>query len=366
MEPIPQVVAWEATRACRFACVHCRAEAQMERDPWELTTEEAFKLVDEIAEFSKPLFIITGGDPLLRGDVFDVVKRADERGLKVVMSPSGSHITSEVVQKMRRSGVRMVSISIDGPDRGAHDGFRKVDGAFDTAISAIRQLREGGMKFQINTTVTQHNVSQLQGIRDLTIRLGAAAWDVFMLVPTGRARVKMEISPEEYEQVLETIYRWNQTSPIPIKMTCAPHYMRLISQMESKRRKGMPQTERSVKAGDPAKGRRASLRMGGRGCMAGNGFCFISSRGEVYGCGFLPLKAGDVRVEPFRKIYQESPLFRTLRDYNSLRGRCGVCEYRVVCGGCRARALGVSKDFMGEEPYCTYRPPAFMKKTSIV
>ncbi len=350
-KPTPRVIAWESTRACRFACVHCRADAQTEPNPRQLTTEEAYRLVDEIAEFSKPVFIISGGDPLLRKDIFDIAARADSRGLKVVMSPSGSRIMPQTVQKMKESGVKRVSISFDGSNPEVHDGFRKVDGSFEMITSTLEVLRDCGMPFQINTTVTQHNLKDLPNIRDLAVKLGASTWDVFMLVPTGRAKIRMEITPEEYEETLNRIYRWNHSSPIPIKMTCAPHYMRIITQMEKEKGSKPP-----VRAGDRAHGREPSARLGGRGCMAGNGFCFISNTGEVYGCGFLPLKAGDVRQEHFKKIYQESPIFQSLRNYDLLDGRCGVCEYKTICGGCRARALGSSENFLGEEPYCTYIP----------
>ncbi len=350
-KPSPRVIAWESTRACRFACAHCRADAQTEPDPGQLTTDEAYRLVDEIAEFSKPIFIISGGDPLLRKDIFELAARATKKGLKVVMSPSGSQIRKETVLVMKKSGVRMISISLDGSNPEVHDGFRQVAGSFEAAASTLDLLRTGGMPFQINTTVTQHNLKNLRKIRDLTVKFGASAWDVFMLVPTGRARVRMEISPEEYEKTMEKIYRWNQTSPIPIKMTCAPHYMRIIAQLK-KDKAG----QRPLMSGDPALGRRPNSRFGGRGCMAGNGFCFISSTGEVFGCGFLPLKAGDLRQENFRKIYQQSSLFQSLRNYKLLEGRCGRCEYQSICGGCRARALGTSGNFLGEEPYCTYIP----------
>ncbi len=349
--PSPRVIAWESTRACRFACVHCRANAQTEPDPHQLTTEETFRLIDDIAGFAKPVFILSGGDPLLRKDIFDIAARADERGFRVVMAPSGSKIVPGTVRRMKESGVRMVSISLDGSNPEMHDGFRKVTGSFEMAASALKVFKDGGMPFQINTTVTQHNLGDLPNIRDLAERLGAKAWDVFMLVPTGRAKVRMEISPEEYERTLRRVYGWNRSLPLPIKMTCAPHYTRVIAQMEGEDDGKPPDGP----AGRPHGGGRGS-RSGGRGCMAGNGFCFISSTGEVYGCGFLPVKAGDVRQESFQRIYQGSPLFRSLRDHDLLEGRCGVCEYRSVCGGCRARALGTSGNLLGEEPYCVYHP----------
>ncbi len=347
----PNVIAWESTRACRFACIHCRANAQTKADPNQLTTNEVYRLIEAIAEFSKPVFIISGGDPLLRKDIFDIAAKADMEGLKVVMSPSGSQIVHSTVEKMIDSGIKMVSISLDGSNSEVHDGFRKVNGSFEMAISSLNTIRESGMPFQINTTVTQHNLNDLPKIRDLAVDLGAATWDVFMLVPTGRAKVRMEITPEQYEQILRSIYSWNHSSHIPIKMTCAPHYMRIIAQMEM-----MKDSKPLIGTGNGFHGRRTSVRFGGRGCMAGNGFCFISSIGKVYGCGFLPVEAGDVRQTNFRNIYEESPLFQNLRNYSLLEGRCGICEYKSICGGCRARALAFSDNFLGEEPYCTYNP----------
>ncbi len=350
-KPSPNVIAWEATRACKFACSHCRANAQTEPDPQQLTTEEAYQMIDEIAQFSKPVFIISGGDPLLRKDIFDVAKKANEKGLKVVMSPSGSKLTPEIIQKIKQSGVRMVSISLDGSTDNVHDKFRNVPGSFEMVTSTLDNLNKYELPFQINTTITQHNLKDIENIRDFVIKIGASKWDIFMLVPTGRAKLKMEITPQAYENTLMRIYRWNQSTPIPIKMTCAPHYMRIITQMEKKKGFTSP-----VKIGNREQGRKPSSQFGGRGCMAGNGFCFISSTGEVYGCGFLPVKAGDIRKNHFRDIYQESQLFQNLRNYNLLEGKCGICEYKSICGGCRARALGSSENFLGEEPYCTYVP----------
>jgi radical SAM protein with 4Fe4S-binding SPASM domain len=350
-KPVPRVIAWESTRSCRFACVHCRANAQIEPDPLQLNTEEVYRLIDQISDFSEPVFIISGGDPLLRKDIFDVAARADEKGLKVVMSPSGSRITPRIVEKMKNSGIRMLSISCDGSNPEVHDRFRKVPGSYEMIRSSLEVLNDNGMPFQINTTVTQHNIDDLPHIRDFVRRVGGKTWDIFMLVPTGRAKIKMEISPEKYEDTIKTIYDWNHSSPIPIKMTCAPHYMRLIAQKEKEKGLNSP-----IKASHKVHGRLPSSRLGGRGCMAGNGFCFISNIGEVYGCGFLPLKAGNTRNQNFRDIYQESGLFTSLRDFNLLGGKCGICEYKTVCGGCRARSLGASEDYLGEEPFCTYIP----------
>jgi radical SAM protein with 4Fe4S-binding SPASM domain len=331
----PRVIAWESTRACNFACIHCRAQAQKLPEPNQLTTQEALNLVDQIASFCKPIFIVSGGDPLQRNDIFDITKYASDCGLRVVMSPSGSNITPSVIEKMKSSGVRMISLSLDGSSAMVHDSFRQVTGAFDLAMQNMSYARGGDLAFRINTTVTQHNLHDLQNILKLAVEVGAKEWDVFMLVPTGRGKVAMEITPSQYEETLRFIYKTSQTSPISIKVTCAPQYSRIIAQ-ENPENQG-------------------KLHMGGRGCMAGNGFCFISHIGEVYGCGFLPLSGGNIRQQNFQQIYQYSPLFIELRNLELLKGKCGVCGYKSVCGGCRARAFSIKKDYLQAEPYCCYK-----------
>jgi heme b synthase len=335
----PRVVAWESTRACNYACQHCRAQAQKQADPNQLTTKEAHDMIDQIAALCKPVFIISGGDPLLRRDIFEAAKYASEQGLRVVMSPSGSNITAEVIEKMKTSGIKMISLSLDGSLPAVHDGFRQVEGAFDLAMHNMALARENQMPFRINTTVTQHNLADLPRILNLAVDVGAVEWDVFMLVPTGRGKIQMEITPEQYEETLQAVYHASLTSPIPIKVTCAPQYSRITAQQ----RKGNIEN----------RGRHGA---GGRGCMAGNGFCFISHVGDVYGCGFLPLKAGSIREKSFQEIYQNSSLFKELRTPSLLKGKCGVCGYKAACGGCRARAFSTSKDYLQEEPYCNYQP----------
>lgn len=341
----PNVIAWESTRACNFACVHCRAQAQKLPDPNQLTTQEALSLVDQIADLCKPVLIISGGDPLQRKDIFEIASYASSRGIRVVMSPSGSDITPDVIKKMKASGVKMISISLDGSKPEIHDNFRQVSGAFELAMKNMSYARQGDLAFRVNTTVTQHNLGDLSGILKLAAEAGAKEWDVFMLVPTGRGKVEMEITPSQYEETLQFIYNASCTSPIPIKITCAPQYTRVIAQQQHQQQKEPAQT--STHGGK---------HVSGRGCMAGNGFCFISHVGEVFGCGFLPIPAGNIRQQSFKQIYQQSPLFIELRNHNLLKGKCGTCEYKTTCGGCRARALAIHKNHLEEEPYCVYTP----------
>ncbi len=340
-ELAPRVVAWESTRACNFACVHCRAKAQKIADPNQLTTQEALRLVDQIAELCKPIFIISGGDPMQRKDIFEVASYASKKGLRVVMSPSGSNLNAETFQQMKAAGVKMISLSLDGSSPEVHDTFRQVPGAFNLAIRNMMLARQSGFPFRVNTTVTQHNLSDLFNIQKVAAENGAAEWDVFMLVPTGRGKVQMEITPDQYEATIQSIYCASLTLPMPIKMTCAPQYTRVIAQYQKTAQPSQPH-------GRPIGG--------GRGCMAGNGFCFISHIGEVYGCGFLPVAAGDIHKQSFKQIYQQSPLFLQLRNHVLLKGKCGDCEYKAMCGGCRARALSVYEDYLKEEPFCVYKP----------
>ncbi|MDR0372592.1 MAG: radical SAM protein [Nitrososphaerota archaeon] len=328
----PRVVVWESTRACNYACAHCRATAQKQPDPHQLTTQEALHMVDQIAALCNPVFIVSGGDPLQRKDVFEVASYASRLGFRVVMSPSGSDLSQKTFEKMKQAGVRMISLSLDGATAATHDNFRNVPGAFDLVMSNIALANVNSFPFRINTTVTQHNYKAIEPIHKLSVEKGAVEWDIFMLVPTGRGKINMEITPQQYEETLQTIYQLSESSPIPVKVTCAPQYTRIATQ----------QTK-----GKPARG--------SRGCMAGNGFCFISHVGDVFGCGFLPLRAGSIRQQSLKEIYQQAPLFVELRNHQLLKGKCGKCNYSMICGGCRARAFSTKKDYLEEEPYCIFK-----------
>ena len=333
----PRVVVWESTRACNFACAHCRATAQKQPDPKQLTTQEALDMVDQIAAFCKPVFIISGGDPLQRKDIFEIASYASSLGFRVVMSPSGSDMTAETFEKLKQAGVKMISISLDGSTPAIHDGFRNISGAFDLVMKNIALANQCNFAFRINTTVTKHNFADIANIQKLAVEKGAKEWDVFMLVPTGRGKITMEITPVQYEKTLNHIYHLSQSSTIPVKITCAPQYTRIIAQHQINN----PQPQ-------------GKHGMGGRGCMAGNGFCFISHVGEVFGCGFLPIKAGAIKQQPLKEIYQQSPLFVELRNHALLKGKCGTCSYNLLCGGCRARAFSTKGDYLEEEPNCIF------------
>lgn len=343
--PLPRVIAWESTQACNLVCRHCRASAQEEPALDELTTAEVKRLVDEIAGLSKPIFVISGGEPLMRKDIFDIASYATDQGLRVAISPNGTLITPESVERMKNAGIKRVSVSIDGSSAERHDAIRGVSGAFEDALRGIKYCREGGLPFQINTTVMRQNVDDLEVTHDLTVRLGAAAWHVFMLVPTGRGKVDDELTPQRYEDILSWIYEAALNSPIPLRVTCGSQFMRLVLT----RQKDSETPPNLV-------GRQRGLDHMSRGCLAGMGYCFISHRGDVYPCGYLPVLAGNVRQQDFATIYQDSPVFRRLRDLNQLTGKCGTCAFVQRCGGCRARAFAITGDYMAEEPYCVYEP----------
>jgi heme b synthase len=342
---VPRVIAWESTRACNLVCRHCRASAQEEPALDELSTGEVMRLIDQIAELSKPIFVISGGEPLMRADVFDIAAYATEQGLRVAISPNGTLITPDIVERMKDVGVKRVSVSIDGSCAARHDFIRGVPGAFEQAVRGVVYCREGRLPFQINTTVMRQNVDDLGAIHDLTVALGAAAWHVFMLVPTGRGKVDDELTAEGYEDILNWAYDAALDSPIPLRVTCGPQFMRLVLM-----RRG------EAEAPPNLVGRARGLDRMSRGCLAGMGYCFISHRGEVYPCGYLPVLAGDVREEDFATIYRDSPVFRRLRDLSQLEGKCGVCSFVHRCGGCRARAYSLTGNYMAEEPYCVYEP----------
>ncbi len=344
---VPQLrlIAWEVTRSCNLACKHCRAEAHEEPYPGELTTKQALELIDTFPELGSPIVIFTGGEPLLRKDIFQLIDHANSLGLRCVMAPNGTLITPENALQMRQSGIQRCSISIDGPDSFSHDQFRGVPGAFESALRGIEYLKGAGVPFQVNTTVTKANLSQFKNIFDLAQNLGAAAWHIFLLVPTGRGAElgNQVISAQEYEDVLNWFYDFRKTTSMHLKATCAPHYYRIMRQRA--KAEGLPVTRENF-----------GLDAMTRGCLGGIGFCFISHTGQVQPCGYLDLDCGQTTSTPFPEIWRTSPYFLQFRDRLSYEGKCGICEYHRVCGGCRARAFTMQGNHLAPEPLCTYQP----------
>ena len=343
--PAVRLIAWEVTRSCNLACKHCRAEAHSEPYPGECDTAAAKALIDTFPEVGSPIIIFTGGEPLLRPDVLELVSYASDRGLRSVMAPNGTLITSEKARLMAEAGVQRCSISIDGADAAHHDVFRGVPGAFEGAMQGIAYLREAGIPFQINTTVTKTNLRHFKEIFTLASRLGAVAWHIFLLVPMGRAAElgNEVITAAEYEETLNWLYDFRKTTSMHLKATCAPHYYRIMRQRA--RQEGLAVTP-------DAFGMDALTR----GCLGGTGFCFISHVGQVQPCGYLELDCGNVFKTSFPDIWRDAVPFKQFRDKSAYLGKCGQCEYHNVCGGCRARAYSLTGDYMAEEPLCSYTP----------
>lgn len=336
---LPRLIAWEVTRSCMLSCKHCRASAQAVSYADELSTEECFRLLENIASFARPILILTGGEPMLRPDIYDIAARATALGLPTVMAPCGPLLNDESAPKLLQAGIRHISISLDGATAASHDAFRGVAGTFDAALRGIEAARRAGLEFQVNTTITRRNLAEWPKILKLAVTLGAKVFNPFLLVPTGRGRelLDQEISPEQYEQTLQSLAQQQGRRDIQIRVTCAPHYQRVLRQM-------------GIACGDG--------HGHGKGCMGGQSFAFISHTGKVQICGFLDVECGDVRGEGFnfRRIWDNSEVFRQVRDLPDYHGRCGRCEFVRVCGGCRARAYAISGDFLGEEPFCLYQP----------
>jgi len=342
-----RLVAWEITRNCNLNCIHCRAAATMGPYEGELDTAACLQLVDQIALVGQPIVILTGGEPLLRPDIFDIARYGTEKGLRMVMAPNGTLITASVAHQMVDAGIKRISISLDGATREVHDRFRGTEGAWDGSLNGIEMAKAAGIEFQINTTITKSNLDQIPEILRLAEKLGAVAHHIFLLVPTGRGKyiVDQEIDAREYERTLNWFYDQREKTSLQLKATCAPHYYRILRQ-------------RAKKEGKSVTFQTHGLDAVTRGCLGGTGFCFISHRGIVQPCGFLHVNSGDVTQTSFADIWNHSEVFENLRQFEALQGKCGACEYKKVCGGCRARAYEATGDYMAEEPLCSYQPPA--------
>ncbi len=357
-EQRPFIVIWEVTQACDLACVHCRASAQAWRHPLELTTNEGKGLIDDIAALEVPVFVLTGGDPLKRRDSFELIEYAAQKGVRVSLTPSATPLlTPAAIQRLKECGLARLAISLDGPTADVHDAFRRVPGSFDWTLRAVRSAREIGLSVQINTTITRHNLPLVDDIIALLETLDIALWSVFFLVPTGRGQHIDLISAEEFEQVFEKLYQTAQRARFDIKSTEAQHYRRFLLQKRTEQRRAQPgavaphpfQSLIGVATPD-------GIGRAPKGINDGKGFAFISHLGEVFPSGFLPISAGNIRKQSLTALYRHSPLFTSLRDTGNLKGKCGECEFREICGGSRARAYALTGDWFAEEPCCVYQP----------
>ena len=349
----PFTLAWEITRACGLACLHCRAEAIPYRDPGELTTDEGFGLIDQVVDLGRPILIFTGGDPLMRPDVYDLIKYAVRRELRVGLSPSATgKLTRSALERARTAGTHMLHLSLDGSTAEIHDQFRGVRGSYDRTIARMRDAADLDLLLQIGTTVSGHNLSDLRCIGERVAQIGATVWTVFFLVPTGRGQARDMLSPAEHEQVFEWLYAYSHEAPFHIRTIAAQHYRRVVIQAE-RGDSEMPIWEYTGAGFSARVQKRASAL---RGVNDGNGFCFVSHVGDVYPSGFLQVSAGNVRQQTLSEIYRKSPIFRALRDPALLKGKCGACEFRAVCGGSRARAYALTGDYLAPDPTCVYVP----------
>jgi radical SAM protein len=350
----PFLVIWETTQACDLACVHCRACAQPGRSPLELNSDEARRLIDEVAALQAPVFVLTGGDPLKRPDVFDLVEYATSKKVRISLTPSATPLlTREAIAELKRRGLARLAISLDGPTAEIHDAFRRVPGSYDWTLRAVRWAHEVELPVQINTTITRRTLPHLDPMIALMHELKIVLWSVFFLVPTGRGSASDLISAEEFERVFARMYETSQDAAFDIKSTEAQHYRRYVLQRRAEqKRAGNGCGLKPLFGGLTPDG----VGRAPKGLNDGKGFVFISHQGDVFPSGFLPLKAGNVRQQSLAEIYRHSPLFVALRRAENLKGKCGVCEFREICGGSRARAYALTGDPFAEEPCCIWEP----------
>ena len=393
-----RLVFWEVTKGCNLRCIHCRATATELSSPFDLPTRTALNIIDQIAERANPILVLSGGEPLYRSDIFQLARHATEKGLRAALATNGTLVTKDAARRIVDSGVRRVSVSLDGADAATHDAFRGIPGAFDAAVCGLRNLKALGMSTQINMTIARHNAHQLPDVLQLARSLGADALHTFLLVPVGCGvdiASEQMVPPEQYERMLNWFYDQSVAGGIELKATCAPHYFRVARQRRAADRRAAQVARIEPVAAHPAEstpaaghppgigptemtmpgskgieikpqgtgrpvghpgGHPSDLNAMTKGCLAGTGVCFISHEGEVYPCGYLPVIAGDLRKQTFADIWENSRVFHQLRDTSQLKGKCGCCEFRNVCMGCRARAYAATGDFMDEEPFCVYEP----------
>jgi heme b synthase len=346
-EFIPKWLAWEVTGRCNLNCIHCRASSSMTSHDTDFTTEEARKLIDDITSFCSPVLVLSGGEPLLRPDLFEIARYGTEKGLRMCIATNGTLVTDDVCAKMKESGIRIVSLSLDGSTAVVHDDFRKQAGAFEATLRAAETFNRNGIKFIVNSSFAKRNQHDIADTYRLAKRIGAHAWYMFMIVPTGRGEKILSelISKEDYEEILEWHYQMekNETDML-VRPTCAPHYYRV--RLQKAREEGLKIQPRTL----------SFSTGGGKGCICAQTIAFIDSKGNVQPCSYFPVVAGNVKKQHFREIWYHSELFESLRAFEKYKGRCGECEYLNVCGGCRARADAVLEDYLQEEPFCDYVP----------
>jgi AdoMet-dependent heme synthase len=360
----PFIVIWEVTRACQLKCVHCRADAQLQKDPRELTHEEGINLLDQIYEMNNPMLVFTGGDCMMRDDLFELADYAVKKGMRVSMVPSATdNVTKEKMQRAKDVGLSRWGFSLDGPTPEIHDHFRGTPGSFDLTLEKIKFLNELDMPLQINTVISRYNYDHLEEMAKLVGELKAVMWYIFLLVPTGRGQLDACISPAEHEKVFRWLYDLSKTAPYDIKTTAAQHYRRVVLQQKMREKKienGEIHYEDSITTDFASM--HDGLKRAPKGVNDGNGFVFVSHTGDVMPSGLLPIVGGNVREQPLAEIYREAKVFKELRQPDNYKGKCGVCEFNKICGGSRSRTYGVTGDYLESEPFCVYIPQALRNK----
>ena len=384
----PRLIFWEVTKGCNLRCIHCRATATELSSINDLPKTKALNIIEQISQLALPILVLSGGEPLFRSDIFELASYARDQGLRVALATNGTLVSPEVAHKIVDAGVRRVSISLDGADAVTHDAFRGIPGAFDQAVQGLKNLKALGMSVQINMTIARHNAHQLPAVLEMSRQLGADALHTFLLVPVGCGVGIAEdqmVPADEYEKILNWFYDRAQEGGIELKATCAPHYFRVDRQRRAAERRAAsvaqasfsgtgpeigpvdltmpgstgidlhPHAHRAA-AGHPGAGHPDGMNAATKGCLAGTGVAFISYQGEVFPCGYLPALAGNLHQQSLAEIWESAPVFQQLRDTDNLKGKCGYCEFRNICMGCRARAFAATGDYMDEEPFCVYQP----------
>jgi heme b synthase len=344
----PKWIAWEITRRCNLKCVHCRSSSEIEVSGHpDFSLEEAERILDDIASYANPVMVLSGGEPLLRDDVFDIAAYGAKKGLRMCLATNGTLVTEQICQQIKQADIKMVSLSLDGAKASTHDDFRNQQGAFSGTMNAIKLFNQYEIPFLVNSSFTERNKDEIPAIYKLVKQLGATAWYLFMIVPTGRGEdIMTELIPADiYDEILAWHYEVEKKEDdLLMRPTCAPHYYRIVRQ-------------KAKEEGDLFKRRSLKFSTGGsKGCLAGQLICLIDVDGNVQPCSYFPKFAGNIKKEPFQQIWEESKLFQEMRDFKSYKGSCGCCEYVNVCGGCRARAYAMTGDYLAPEPFCNYIP----------
>ncbi len=358
MEFEPKWIAWEITRRCNLHCIHCRSASELTvKEHPDFSFSRATAILDDIASYASPVMVLSGGEPLLRDDIFEIARYGTAKGLRMCLATNGTLMTDAVCAEIKATGIRMVSMSLDGGRAATHDDFRNQPGAFDSTMKAIELLKKHGIPFLINSSFTTRNQKEIPEIFKLVKDLGATAWYMFMIVPTGRGeKIMDELIPDAlYDEILEWHYRMEKDeTELLMRPTCAPHYYRIVRQ-------------RAKEEGSRFKRRNLNFSTGGsKGCLAGQLICLITVDGDVLPCSYFPKPAGNIFSASFKDIWENSKLFLELRDFKGYKGTCGCCEYLQVCGGCRARAYAMTGDYLAQEPFCNYKPARTRKRSGPV